>query len=91
MAGECQSECTGKCKNQQLIGKSNTCVFKNYISFHHWIRRKGYSKCYSNCSFLDCLPVNISHLDTCLLVIIYMYSHTAKYNGTEKNNNMIIT
>jgi hypothetical protein len=24
-------------------------------------------------------------------VSIYLYSHTAKYNGTEKNNNIIIT
>ena len=23
--------------------------------------------------------------------LIYLYSHTAKYNGTEKNNNIIIT
>jgi hypothetical protein len=26
-----------------------------------------------------------------LLTNIYLYSHTAKYNGTEKNNNIIIT
>jgi uncharacterized membrane protein len=25
------------------------------------------------------------------VVIIYLYSHTAKYNDTEKNNNIIIT
>jgi hypothetical protein len=24
-------------------------------------------------------------------IYIYLYSHTAKYNGTEKNNNIIIT
>ena len=26
-----------------------------------------------------------------LYIYIYLYSHTAKYNGTEKNNNIIIT
>ena len=25
------------------------------------------------------------------IIYIYLYSHTAKYNGTEKNNNIIIT
>ena len=26
-----------------------------------------------------------------LFIYLYLYSHTAKYNGTKKNNNIIIT
>ena len=42
-------------------------------------------------TFTAILNNRLSQLSDEIELIIYLYSHTAKYNGTEKNNNIIIT
>jgi hypothetical protein len=60
-----------------------------------FLRKYGRQKSKTNGSYYLALDKLDIHVCIFLLptscISIYLYSHTAKYNGTEKNNNIIIT
>jgi hypothetical protein len=56
---------------------------------YHFYVRFSIHKFFDKIRFLRCKQVNFIFFNP-FYVCIYLYSHTAKYNGTEKNNNIII-